>query len=179
MRRGASGRRWRGRRRCTPADPHPHLGAACGVEADGADRAAKASQEIRGWAIATESQCHYTVFPDLGVGCKESGLLFGRKKREADSGGAVLVALSEPATGARVALTQLRRGDKATVCGGDLGHEDACYLKALGLEDDQTLRVCRHGRYCVVEVLGARGPCCRVALDRTLAERVQVSRRSP
>lgn len=61
MRRGASGRRWRGRRRCTPADPHPHLGAACGVGADGADRADRADRAgVRG-----------DVDEDEGLGAEE------------------------------------------------------------------------------------------------------------
>jgi len=59
----------------------------------------------------------------------------------------------------RIPLTQLRRGQRATVeCAALEGLPDdhRCLLSAMGLGDSCQLRVCRPGAPCIVQVDGTR-----------------------
>ena len=96
---------------------------------------------------------------------------------------------------AGVALTTLRAGDIGVVCETCMDPIDAAMLRAMGLRPNATIRVCRLGEPCIVEVFtGATKadpscpegdprdrPCdrpggcsCRIGLARPLAERVMV-----
>jgi Fe2+ transport system protein FeoA len=59
----------------------------------------------------------------------------------------------------RIPLTQLRRGQRATVeCAAldGLPDDHRCLLSAMGLGDSCQLRVCRPGAPCIVQVDGTR-----------------------
>jgi len=94
-----------------------------------------------------------------------------------------------------VSLTKLRAGDVGVVCETCMDPLDAAMLRAMGLRPNATIRVCRLGEPCIVEVFtgaakvdpncapGVRSdrPCdrpggcsCRIGLARPLAERVMV-----
>jgi Fe2+ transport system protein FeoA len=96
---------------------------------------------------------------------------------------------------AGVALTSLRAGDVGIVCETCMDPIDAAMLRAMGLRPNATIRVCRLGEPCILEVFtGAAAPCeaqtgsssadrpcdrpggcsCRIGLARPLAERVMV-----
>ena len=100
---------------------------------------------------------------------------------------------------AGVALTTLRAGDIGVVCETCMDPIDAAMLRAMGLRPNATIRVCRLGEPCIVEVftgaakpdpscgpdsgrgLASDRPCdrpggcsCRIGLARPLAERVMV-----
>ncbi len=99
---------------------------------------------------------------------------------------------------AGVALTNLRPGDVGVVCETCMDPIDAAMLRAMGLRPNATIRVCRLGEPCIVEVftgssaradaacppgLASDRPCdrpggcsCRIGLARPLAERVMVMR---
>jgi len=84
-----------------------------------------------------------------------------------------------------VPLTSLAPGSLARVCETCLDPLDASMLRAMGLRPAATLRLCRSGEPCVVEVYpGSAGQgtqcerpdCrCRIGLARLLAERVMVT----
>ena len=64
-----------------------------------------------------------------------------------------------PAPDRRVPLTQLKRGDRAVVDCSTLTHlpeEERCLLRAMGLYDRCTVRVCRPGTPCIVQVDSTR-----------------------
>lgn len=82
-----------------------------------------------------------------------------------------------------VALTTLRPGQSGVVCESQLDPSDAAMLRAMGLRPNATIRVCRLGEPCIVEVMTGgvvredcgRPDCrCRIGLARPLAERVRV-----
>ena len=73
----------------------------------------------------------------------------------------------------RIPLTQLRRGQRATVeCAAleGLPDEHRCLLSAMGLGDSCELRVCRPGAPCIVQVDGTR-----LGLAHDVAERILVT----
>ncbi len=80
----------------------------------------------------------------------------------------------QPVTGRR--LSDLRPGDLASVCETCLDADDASLLRAMGLRPNATLRVCRLGDPCIIEVhTAAGGGCaCRIGMARELASRVMV-----
>lgn len=73
---------------------------------------------------------------------------------------------------AGVPLRDLRPGEVARVRDVLVDGPDADHVRALGLHEDCDLRVCRQAGHCVVQVLGASGGGCRVALDAELAQGV-------
>ncbi|MEM1331121.1 MAG: FeoA family protein [Planctomycetota bacterium] len=73
-----------------------------------------------------------------------------------------------------IPLTQLKRGQSATIHRADLDAEDATMLRAMGLRPEATLRVCRNGSTCIVAVGTGHACTCRIGLDRSLADRVLV-----
>ncbi|MFZ4575964.1 MAG: FeoA family protein [Phycisphaerales bacterium] len=75
-------------------------------------------------------------------------------------------------------LTQLPPGQTAIVRETRLDARDAALLRAMGLRPNATVRICRLGEPCIVEVLsgsgegGCNGPggCwCRIGLSKPLA----------
>lgn len=83
-----------------------------------------------------------------------------------------------------VPLTQLRAGQTGVLVEAQLEAGDAALLRAMGLCDRSTLRLCRLGEPCVVAVGGRLAPdakactcggTCRIGLARPLAERIFVS----
>jgi hypothetical protein len=85
---------------------------------------------------------------------------------------------------AQVPLSDLRPGQVATVCETCLDAADAAVLRAMGLRPNATVRLCRLGDPCIVEVVpgvpgegtGCERPdCrCRIGLTAELARRVKV-----
>lgn len=80
----------------------------------------------------------------------------------------------------------MRPGDTGVICEARLSVDDAALLRAMGLCDRATIRLCRVGEPCVVAVGGVRGvgpnpdncTCggsCRIGLARPLAERIFVT----
>lgn len=85
-------------------------------------------------------------------------------------------------------LTSLRPGQIADVCETCMDPRDTAMLRAMGLSPAATIRLCRQGEPCILEVLLSEPPpagdamcgradCrCRIGLTRFLAERVKVIR---
>ncbi len=79
-----------------------------------------------------------------------------------------------PAGERRIPLTQLKRGERAIVDCSTLTHlpeEDRCLLRAMGLYDRCTVRVCRPGKPCIVQVDETR-----LGLSGEVARRILVER---
>lgn len=83
-----------------------------------------------------------------------------------------------------VRLTDLRADQTGVLVEARLDSGDAALLRAMGLCDRSTLRLCRLGEPCVVAVGGRLAPdakactcggTCRIGLARPLAERIYVS----
>jgi Fe2+ transport system protein FeoA len=79
-----------------------------------------------------------------------------------------------------VALSTLRRGQRAVVREARLTGKDAELLRAMGLHTDVRVRLCRAGEPCIVAVGSTVGDCgcgseCRIGLARPLAERIFVT----
>ena len=80
---------------------------------------------------------------------------------------------SPPRELVRIPLTQLRRGQRATVeCAAldGLPDDHRCLLSAMGLGDSCELRVCRPGAPCIVQVDGTR-----LGIAQDVAERIMVT----
>jgi Fe2+ transport system protein FeoA len=80
-----------------------------------------------------------------------------------------------------LALTALRVGETAVILSANVDPADAAYLRAMGLRPHATVRVCRLGEPCIVEILACGmqmcGQCgCRIGLSRAIADRVAVLR---
>lgn len=69
-------------------------------------------------------------------------------------------------------MTQLARGAVGVVLA--VGAQDESVLGAMGLRDRSSVRVCRLGEPCIVEVGCAPGMCRRIGLSRSVARRVLV-----
>jgi Fe2+ transport system protein FeoA len=99
------------------------------------------------------------------------------------AGGTVLVGAAA-LTGVQlppVSLFALGTGRLAKVCEHCLNESDAAMLRAMGMKPGATVRVCRTGEPCIVEVLAPSGggPCgcdcsTRIGLAKDLAMRVMV-----
>lgn len=74
-----------------------------------------------------------------------------------------------------IPLSQLRAGQRATLCPECLTDEDGAFLRALGLRARATVRLCRRGEPCIVDVVGRGGCGCRIGLARPIADRVLVT----
>lgn len=73
----------------------------------------------------------------------------------------------------RIPLTQLKRGQRAIVDCSTLTHlpeEDRCLLRAMGMYDRCTVRVCRQGAPCIVQV-----DATRLGLSGSVARRILVT----
>jgi Fe2+ transport system protein FeoA len=58
-----------------------------------------------------------------------------------------------------------------------MDRKDAAMLRAMGLRPQATVRLCRLGEPCIIEVMSGEPSCsdsCRIGLARVLAERVMV-----
>jgi hypothetical protein len=85
-------------------------------------------------------------------------------------------------------LASLTAGQIADVCETCMDPRDTAMLRAMGLSPAATIRLCRQGEPCILEVLLAERPAqgdglcsradcrCRIGLTRYLAERVKVIR---
>lgn len=83
-------------------------------------------------------------------------------------------------------MASLKPGQVADVCETCMDPRDTAMLRAMGLSPAATIRLCRQGEPCILEVLlsevpnpgdgmCARADCrCRIGLTRYLAERVKV-----
>ena len=73
----------------------------------------------------------------------------------------------------RIPLTQLRKGQRAIVDCSTLTHlpeEDRCLLRAMGLYDRCTVRVCRAGAPCIIQVDGTKLGLSGAVAGRILVE---------
>lgn len=86
---------------------------------------------------------------------------------------------------AGVALTTLQPGQTGVICETCLEPDDAALLRAMGLRPNATIRLCRLGEPCIVEVIpgvpGSGDKCdrpggcsCRIGLSKPLADRVMI-----
>lgn len=79
-----------------------------------------------------------------------------------------------------ITLTQLPIGsagrlDPGQVVGqAGLAADDAGMLRAMGLHPNATVRLCRLGDPCIVQVGRERGDSCRLGVARRIAERITV-----
>lgn len=78
---------------------------------------------------------------------------------------------SEASAGS-VPLTRVRPGQSGVVCA--VGDDDLRVLGPMGLRERSSVRVCRGGEPCIVEVGCAPGMCRRIGLSRAVASRVMV-----
>ncbi|MCP3902469.1 MAG: ferrous iron transport protein A [Planctomycetes bacterium] len=72
--------------------------------------------------------------------------------------------------GRTVPLCQLRPGDRGRVLAQDLCCDDCELLRAMGMGEQSTLRVCRSGEPCIIEVGGTR-----LGISRAMARRIMVT----
>ncbi len=75
----------------------------------------------------------------------------------------------------RVPLDQMARGARGTVCSISLDNGEAQSLSPMGLRERASIRVCRPGEPCIVEVACAPGMCRRIGVSRHVAQRVMVA----
>jgi len=78
-----------------------------------------------------------------------------------------------------MSLAQLPAGRMATICesAATLDKHDAAMLRAMGLRPNATVRVCRPGEPCIIEVLAGGERCrdaCRIGMARELADQIVV-----
>ena len=85
-----------------------------------------------------------------------------------------MTALTEQ-TDTRIALTQLKRGDRAQIHGCSLDGACAAMIESMGLDRDAVVSVARVGDPCVVLVHHRCGGSCRIALRKDLASQIAVS----
>ncbi|MGQ0627594.1 MAG: FeoA family protein [Phycisphaerales bacterium] len=90
--------------------------------------------------------------------------------------------MSDPAPIPALSLYQLKVGECGTIVEKKLDEGDRAMLRALGLEANSTVRICRAGEPCIVAVMtgGTSGGrlgdgCCRIGLARNFAERIFVA----
>lgn len=76
---------------------------------------------------------------------------------------------------ASIPLTQLTRGQRATISTSDLDEQDGSVLRAMGLRPDASIQMCRLGEPCIVSLSGACGGGCRIGLAKDIASRVMVT----
>ncbi len=80
----------------------------------------------------------------------------------------------------RIPLTQLRRGGSGRVsCVANLAPDDAAMLRAMGLAEDASVRLCRCSSSCIVELGGRAAGRCRIAVGRTIADCILVEPAEP
>tara|TARA_E500000318_G_scaffold5598_1_gene5690 strand:- start:14851 stop:15138 length:288 start_codon:yes stop_codon:yes gene_type:complete len=74
-----------------------------------------------------------------------------------------------------IPLSQLSRGQRATVNTAELDEQDTKMLRAMGLRPDASIQMCRLGEPCIVSLSGACGGGCRIGLAKDIASRVLVT----
>ena len=81
-----------------------------------------------------------------------------------------------------VPLTQMKIGQVGIIQEKRLEQGDRAVLRAMGLACNATVKLCRAGEPCIVAVMsggvaGGRlsGDCCRIGLERPLADKIMVS----
>ena len=74
-----------------------------------------------------------------------------------------------------IPLTQLTRGQRATVDSSTLDEHDGSVLRAMGLRPDASIQMCRLGEPCIISLSGACGGGCRIGLAKEIASRVLVT----
>jgi hypothetical protein len=74
-----------------------------------------------------------------------------------------------------IPLSQLVPGQRARLCPECLEAGDGRYLRALGLRPHATVRLCRRGEPCIVDVMTRGGCGCRIGLARPIAEALLVN----
>lgn len=79
------------------------------------------------------------------------------------------------ATPVSIPLSQLPRGQRATVNASDLDEQDGKVLRAMGLRPDASIQMCRLGEPCIVALSGACGGGCRIGLAKGIASRITVT----
>lgn len=92
--------------------------------------------------------------------------------RPIDGNGSSALRTDESTVVRRVPLTQLSRGQHAVVDCSTLTHlpeEDRCLLRAMGLYDRCTVRVCRPGTPCIVQI-----DATRLGLSGAMAQQILV-----
>lgn len=79
---------------------------------------------------------------------------------------------------ASIRLTTLNPGQVGQLFAADLspelGEEHARLLRAMGLRPQASVRVCRQGDPCIVQVGQVRGDSCRLGLSRRVADQISV-----
>lgn len=87
---------------------------------------------------------------------------------------------SRPGPDGTVRLARLAPGQVGVIAFADLDAQDGALLRAMGVSEKATVKVCRVGEPCVVAVGGVRpdacrcGGTCRIGLSRRLAERIWI-----
>lgn len=76
---------------------------------------------------------------------------------------------------ASIPLTQLARGQRATVNTANLDEQDSRMIRAMGLRPEASVQMCRLGEPCIVSLSGACGGGCRIGLAKDIASRVLVT----
>ncbi len=124
----------------------------------------------------------------MGTGCCQHGDGFSAAMTPggcpACAGVATLSGLGTCPTGAAtIALDALEPGRLGVVCEHCLDPKDASMLRAMGMRPGASVRVCRRGEPCIVEVMPP-GPCgcdcrTRIGLAADLARRIRVVERAP
>jgi len=89
--------------------------------------------------------------------------------RETCSGGAEVRTSAAPSVMQAIPLSQLRRGATATLHRRDLHCDDCELLNAMGMTERCTLRVCRRGNPCIVQVKSTR-----LGLSSAMARNIMV-----
>ena len=74
-----------------------------------------------------------------------------------------------------ISLSQMARGARGTVCSISLGQAETESLGPMGLRERASIRVCRCGEPCIVEVGCAPGMCRRIGVSKQVAEQVIVA----
>ena len=82
----------------------------------------------------------------------------------------------QPIQPAAVPLTDLKPGDRGVVCETKaVAADDADLIRAMGLREDCTLRVCRTGSPCIVALETPSGGGCRIGLSRDVAGSIMIT----
>ncbi len=89
-----------------------------------------------------------------------------------DTGGMGVPSGDKPV---HVSLAQMARGARGTVCSVTLEKSEASTLGPMGLRERASIRVCRRGEPCIVEVGCTPGMCRRIGVSRRVAQQVMVA----
>lgn len=134
--------------------------------------------------IETQSQLLYPS-PRGGILMHDSTIMTGETAAAVDGCCDRACGTNGHAVRKGVALTSLKSGQVGVICETCTEPGDAMLLRAMGLRPNATIRICRLGEPCIVEVLPSRAgegtqcsraDCrCRIGLAWLLAQRVMVA----